>query len=64
MKLKPFYILIKYRANHPQNKSKSNLYKIWKEYDDTCAYDSPLYDVLDYFDSLREARQHIKTLTN
>jgi hypothetical protein len=64
MKTKPFYILIKYVATHPHNKGKSNLYKIWKDYDDTCAYDSPIYDVLDYFDSLREARHHVKTLSN
>jgi len=62
MKLKPFYILIKYVATHPHNKGRSNFYHIIKEYDDTYAYDSPIYDVIDYFDSLIEAKQHLSTL--
>lgn len=63
MKIKPYYILLKWNKKHPQNKSKPN-YQIWRDYDYTHAYGSSLYEIIDYFDSLKEAKQHIKTLTN
>lgn len=63
MKIKPYYILLKWNKKHAQNKSKPN-YQILKDYDDTHVWGSPLYEIIDYFDSLKEARQHIKTLTN
>lgn len=63
MKIKPHYVLIKYRRDHPQNKSKTSLYKIWKEYDSSHIYGSALYDVVDYFNSYSEARKSLKLLS-
>ena len=63
MKIKPHYILLKWNKKHAQNKSKPN-YQIWKDYDDTHAYGSPLYEIIDYFDSLKDARDHLKLISN
>ena len=62
MKIKPYYILLKWNKKHPQNKSKPN-YQILRDYDDTHAYGSSLYEIIDYFDSLKDARNHLKLLS-
>ena len=55
--------MLKWNKKHAQNKSKPN-YQIWKDYDDTHAYGSPLYEIIDYFDSLKDARNHLKLISN
>ena len=35
-------------------------YEIWKEYDDTHVWDAPTYEVVDYFDSYKEAQACVK----
>ena len=56
MKTKPYYVLIKWNKSHPQNKLKPS-HEIWQDYNDSYAYGSPLYEVLDYFDSFASARK-------
>jgi hypothetical protein len=63
MKIKPYYILLKWNKSYSQNKSKPS-YQIWKEYDDTIKFDSPLYSIIEYFDSLNEAKNKLKLLLN
>ena len=47
---------------HPENKYRTNQYDIWKEYWDDYIFDSILYEVIDFFDSLKDARQRMKEL--
>ncbi len=51
-KCKPYFIVVKFVE-------KGN-FKIWKDYDDTHSWGSPLYDIIDYFDSYKEARRCVK----
>ncbi len=47
---------------HPENRNRTNLYEIWKEYDEDFLFDSILYEVIDFFDSLKDARQRMNEL--
>ena len=49
---------------HPENRNRTNLYEIWKDYDEGHNFDSILYTVIDFFDSLSEAREHKRRLLN
>ena len=49
---------------HPENRYRTNLYEIWKEYDDGFTFDSILYSVIEFYDSLNEAREHKRRLLN
>ena len=40
MKIKPYYILLKWNMKHPENRNRTNLYEIWKEYDDGFTFDT------------------------
>ena len=62
MKVKPYYILLKYNMKHPENKYRTRQYDIWKEYWDDYVFDSILYEVIDFFDSLKDARQRMREL--
>jgi len=62
MKVKPYYVLLKYNMKHPENKYRTSQYDIWKEYWDDYLFDSILYEVIDFFDSLKDARQRMKEL--
>ena len=62
MKIKPYYILLKWNMKHPENRNRTNLYEIWKEYDEDFLFDSILYEVIDFFDSLKDARQRMNEL--
>ena len=62
MKIKPYYILLKWNMKHPENRYRTNLYEIWKEYDEDFLFDSILYEVIDFFDSLKDARQRMNEL--
>ena len=64
MKIKPYYILLKWNMKHPENRNRTNLYEIWKEYDETYLFDSILYTVIEFYDSLSEAREHKRRLLN
>jgi len=64
MKIKPYYVLLKYNMKHPENKYRTNQYDIWKEYWDDYVFDSILYEVIDFFDSLKDARQRMRELKN
>ena len=64
MKVKPYYILLKWNMKHPENRNRTNLYEIWKEYDETYLFDSILYSVIEFYDSLSEAREHKRRLLN
>ena len=64
MKIKPYYILLKWNMKHPENRNRTNLYEIWKEYDETYLFDSILYTVIEFYDSLSEAREHKRMLLN
>jgi hypothetical protein len=64
MKIKPYYILLKWNMKHPENRYRTNLYEIWKEYDEDFLFDSILYEVIEFFDSLSEAREHKRRLLN
>ena len=62
MKVKPYYVLLKYNMKHPENKNRTSQYDIWKEYWDDYLFDSILYEVIDFFDSLKDARQRMREL--
>ena len=62
MKVKPYYVLLKYNMKHPENKYRTSKYDIWKEYWDDYLFDSILYEVIDFFDSLKDARQRMREL--
>ena len=64
MKIKPYYILLKWNMKHPENRNRTNLYEIWKEYDEDFLFDSVLYEVIDFFDSLKDARQRMNELNS
>ena len=64
MKIKPYYVLLKWNMKHPENRNRTNLYEIWKEYDETYLFDSILYTVIEFYDSLSEAREHKRRLLN
>ena len=64
MKIKPYYILLKWNMKHPENRYRTKLYEIWKEYDEDFLFDSILYEVIEFFDSLSEAREHKRRLLN
>ena len=64
MKIKPYYILLRWNMKHPENSNRTNLYEIWKEYDETYLFDSILYTVIEFYDSLSEAREHKMRLLN
>ena len=64
MKVKPYYILLKWNMKHPANKYRTSQYDIWKEYWDDYVFDSILYEVIDFFDSLKDARQRMRELKN
>ena len=64
MKIKPYYILLKWNMKHPENRNRTNLYEIWKEYDEDFLFDSILYEVIDFFDSLKDARQRMNELNS
>ena len=64
MKVKPYYILLKWNMKHPENRYRTNLYEIWKEYWDDYNFDSVLYEVIEFHDSLSEAREHKRRLLN
>ena len=64
MKIKPYYILLRWNMKHPENRNRTNLYEIWKEYDETYLFDSILYTVIEFYDSLSEAREHKRRLLN
>ena len=64
MKIKPYYILLKWNMKHPENRYRTNLYEIWKEYDEDFLFDSILYEVIDFFDSLKDARQRMNELNS
>ena len=49
---------------HPENRNRTNLYEIWKEYWDDYTFDSVLYEVIEFYDSLSEAREHKRRLLN
>ena len=49
---------------HPENRNRTSLYEIWKEYDETYLFDSILYTVIEFYDSLSEAREHKMRLLN
>ena len=49
---------------HPENRNRTNLYEIWKEYDEDFLFDSILYEVIDFFDSLKDARQRMNELNS
>ena len=64
MKIKPYYILLRWNMKHPENRNRTSLYEIWKEYDEDFLYDSILYEVIDFFDSLKDARQRMNELNS
>ena len=64
MKVKPYYILLKWNMKHPENRNRTSLYEIWKEYDEDFLFDSILYEVIDFFDSLKDARQRMNELNS
>ena len=64
MKIKPYYILLKWNMKHPENRYRTSLYEIWKEYDEDFLFDSILYEVIDFFDSLKDARQRMNELNS
>lgn len=64
MKIKPYYILLRWNMKHPENRNRTSLYEIWKEYDETYLFDSILYTVIEFYDSLSEAREHKMRLLN
>ena len=49
---------------HPENRYRTNLYEIWKEYDEDFLFDSILYEVIEFYNSLAEAREHKRRLLN
>ena len=64
MKVKPYYILLKWNMKHPENRNRTSLYEIWKDYDEDFLFDSILYEVIEFYNSLAEAREHKRRLLN
>lgn len=63
MKIQKTWVIVKFN-NHMENIrfNKQNTIKIWRCYGDV-AWDSPSYEVLDYFDgSYKQAKEHSLTL--
>ena len=64
MKIKPYYILLRWNMKHPENRNRTSLYEIWKEYWEDYNFNSVLYEVIEFNDSLSEAREHKMRLLN
>ncbi len=58
-----YFTLLKFNKNHPQNKNKKNLFEIWESYDDQIIWGSPLYEIIEYFDTRKQAQNFLKTIT-
>jgi hypothetical protein len=59
------WVVIKYvKAIDDQYGGKVGSYRIWADYDDGHIWDSPLYEVMDYFPSHKEARAAVKQMKN
>ena len=58
-----FYIVFKHDLKHPENSWRKNHspFEIWKEYNDTHIFDSPIYEIMGYFDTRKEAQAFVKT---
>lgn len=65
-KTTPFYIVFKNDLNHPLRESWSTAkqYEIWKEYHEDMIFDAPYYEILEYFDTRKEAQAYIRSLNN
>ena len=70
-KIKAFYIVFKHDFKHPhwiktlreykaKKIKKPSQYEIWREFDATIIWNSPIYKVLDYFDTKEEAKNFVK----
>lgn len=55
--MKPFYIL--FRHNKPGEDVR---FSIWKEYDDTKIWDSPILEVVEYYNTRKEAQSALNNL--
>ncbi len=55
--MKPFYIL--FRHNKPGEDVR---FSIWKEYDDTKIWDSPILEVVEYYKTRKEAQSALNNL--
>jgi len=50
---KPYFIVVKF--------VKKGNFKIWKDYDEGHIWGSPVYEVVDYFNSYKDAQNCVKT---
>ena len=55
-KCKPHFIVFK----HNNMSLLGARYEIWKDYDDTHIWDAPTYEVIDYFDSYKDAQACVR----
>ena len=55
--MKPFYILFKHNEQN-----KKTRFSIWKEYDDTKIWDSPALEVIEYYNTRKEAQTGLNNL--
>ena len=65
-KTTPFYIVFKNDLNHHLRESwcKAKQYEIWKEYQEDMIFDAPYYEILEYFDTRKEALNYVRKLKN
>lgn len=62
-----YYIVFKNKLDHPYFKNsirKIPQYEIWKEYDETHIFDAPIYEILEYFDTRKNAQAYVRCLNN
>jgi len=62
-----YYIVFKNKLNHPyfkNSKRKIPQYEIWKEYHNDQIFDAPIYEILEYFDTRKEAQSYVRSLKN
>ena len=60
-----YYIVFKNDLNHPYFKNsirKIPQYEIWKEFDETHIFNSPTYEILEYFDTRKKAQEFVRSL--
>ena len=60
-----YYIVFKNDLNHPYFKNSTRKipqYEIWKEFDENMIFDSPIYEILKYFDTRKEAQAFVRSL--
>lgn len=63
-----YYIVFKNKLDHPllsfkyTKRKKPPQYEIWKEYHEDMIFDAPTYEILEYFDTRKEAQSYVRNI--